>query len=193
MYCNKVYIICGSDIVLLYIWYTVSSYEKWDIFGSEGHDSKRNYCLTSPPETGVFCVLGVRTLQLLKFIKRKQTGIMFPVNITQCPFFADSSHKIWIMQNGMPLIANYNIWYKRKVLALFCIAKLFLFSFQAIFSLNFWWPFGSHENGFWISEVKCWSKIFQSCAIPNFSRGHNFKIWFDVLNDLRKYFTLDFR
>ena len=31
--------------------------------------------------------------------------------------------------------------------------------------------------------LTCWSKIFQSCAIPNFSRGHNFQIWFDRFYD----------
>ena len=39
----------------------------------------------------------------------------------------------------------------------------------------------------WNEEEKtfltCWSKIFQSCAIPNFSRGHNFQIWFDRFYD----------
>ena len=94
--------------------------------------------------TGVFW--GLECFNYCYFQKEKHELNVSRMCDTRCiyysniPFLLIHPTKYGLyMQNRMPLIANYNILYKRKVLALFCIAKLFLFSFQAKFWFNFRW------------------------------------------------------
>ena len=91
------------------------------------------------------------------------------------------------------IVFRTNLAEQRESFVLYCITKLFssgLISWieEPVFMwIEFW---GQTEKGFWILRQSVDRISFKVVPIPNFSRGQNFQIWFDIFNDFGKYSQL---